>query len=102
MTATRSKRREPLTPFARWDDVPLVCRIEDTARVLNRSRRSIERDLERGTMNPQPMPRTTKREPLRWSRAVLQEFVEGGYLRFASRPSARARHFGKPHGRGRS
>ena len=66
-------------PFTSWDDVPLVCAIEITARVLNRSVTSIRRALHHGTMTPAPMPRVGKTAPYQWSKEVLREHVDGGY-----------------------
>lgn len=91
-----------LEPFTNWDDVPLVCEIEEAARVLRRSVKSIYRELQAGTMVPPPLPRAGKTTPFKWTKKALQEHLEGaetsapGYLRHDA-PGARRRrnHFGK-------
>ena len=84
-----------MTPFTTWDEVPLTCRIADAVRVLRRSRRSIERDLRRGSMRPAPIERQYPREPWTWSKQSLMDHVNGvaaqpGRRRFfgTARPSA--------------
>lgn len=70
----------PITVIAFTDfaDVPLVCSIDDAARVLNISVRTIRRRLSRGEYVPGVMPRHG-REPWQFSKPVLRHFVEGGY-----------------------
>lgn len=76
--------------FCNWDEVPLVAGIDDAARVLNRSVASIYRACQAGTMCPAPMPRVGKTAPLQWSKAVLQEFVDGkGYEKQRATPGRR-------------
>lgn len=68
-----------------WDDVPLVCSIEQAARVLDRSVRDIHRDLADGCMVPPPMPvigRARKHQRRQWSKSALMAFLDGGYLVF--------------------
>jgi len=77
-------------PFTDWADVPLVCRVDEAARTLNRSRRAIERDLAAGTMTPAPRRRQSAREPWTWSKADLMAHVND----VASSPGRR-RFFGK-------
>lgn len=72
-----------MSPFTDWATVPLVCDRETTARVLNTSVRSIDRRLQLGTMQPAPMPRMGRR--VLWSKAILQQFVDGGYQKVAVR-----------------
>lgn len=61
-----------------WSQVPLVCSLETTARVLNTSPASIYRALKLGTMIPQPMPRVAGGK-WQWSKKVLQSYIDGGY-----------------------
>lgn len=78
-----------------WDDVPLTCSIEMTARVLGRSVRSINRDLSSGCMVPAPMPvigRPRVKQRRQWSKAALMAHLDGGYLQFVQR-KGKARHF---------
>lgn len=67
-----------MSPFTNWADVPLVCDLSTTARILNTSRTSINRALKRGTMCPAPMPRLAGGKWL-WSKQVLKSYVDGGY-----------------------
>lgn len=71
--------------YTSWDDVPLVCNIEETARVLGRSVRQIRRLLHLGMMSPRPMPRCGgKTSAFLWSKADLQTYLEGGYRKLDS------------------
>lgn len=67
-----------MDPITDWSQLPLVCGITDTARVLNTSASSINRALKLGTMQPQPMPRLAGGK-WQWSKAVLKAYVDGGY-----------------------
>jgi hypothetical protein len=66
--------------FTDWASVPLVCDRATTAKVLGISTRAIDRELASGRMVPAPMPRRGKK--WLWSKAVLQQYVDGGYQRF--------------------
>lgn len=69
--------------FTSWDDVPLVLGIEDAARVLNTSVRTIRRRLRTGQFVPGVMPRLGgQTAPHRFSKQLLQQYVEGGYAKF--------------------
>jgi len=72
---------EAFTDFAQ---VPLVCDLKTTARVLGRSVSSIERDLADNAMTPAPMPRRrgSRGAKWQWSKAALQRYLEGGYANF--------------------
>lgn len=99
------------TPYTRLEDAPLVCNIGEAARLLGRSVRDIESDLELGVMQPPPMPvlsRTVKGKPRKkqrrlWSRFAIEAWLRGEYLQFAQaavvtrKPApkpARRRYFG--------
>lgn len=68
-----------MSPFTDFSQVPLVCGIEDAARVLNTSPRSLYRKLEAGKFVPGVMPREGKTSPWQFSKKKLQDYVEGGY-----------------------
>lgn len=70
-------------PFSEWADVPLVCNKATTARVLNMSLRTLSRELKAGTMQPAPMPGRGSRRV--WSKAILQQWVDGGYQKLGAR-----------------
>lgn len=65
-------------PFTEWSTVPLVCGVEDAARVLNRGVSTLYRQLEAGKFVPGLMPRDGQ-EPYQFSKKKLQDYVEGGY-----------------------
>lgn len=69
-------------PFTDWAAVPLVCGVEDAARVLNKGLSTLYRKLEAGEFVPGVMPRNGQ-EPWRFSKKKLQDYVEGGYANFA-------------------
>lgn len=71
-----AKRSGPFTDFA---DVPVVCTVQDAARVLNRSTSWLYRKLEAGDYVPGVMPRDDHEE-WRFSKKALQNYIEGGYL----------------------
>lgn len=67
------------TPFTSWDQVPLICRLVDIARVMNRSTRTLEKWLAHEPWRlPAPEPRLGKTEPLTWRKSAVQRFVEQG------------------------
>ena len=84
-----------------WSQVELVCGIERTAEILNRSVRDIERDLANDCMEPKPMPvvgRARQKRRRQWSKAALQAWLEGGYLAFVQearrqQTKGKRRHF---------
>ncbi|HYC00439.1 MAG TPA: hypothetical protein VEC57_14980 [Candidatus Limnocylindrales bacterium] len=78
------------TPFTSWDDVPLICHIDDVARVLQRSVTTIYREVRAGTMVPPPLPRSGRTTPLEWRKVDLQNWYEGGYAKHDA-PGARRR-----------
>lgn len=65
-------------PFTAWADVPLVCGVDDAARVLNKGVSTLYRQLEAGRFVPGVMPRNGQ-EPWQFSKKKLQDYVEGGY-----------------------
>lgn len=69
-----------MSPFTNWDEVPLVCGVEDAAKVLNLGASTLYRQLERNEYVPGLMPRAG-REPWRFSKAKLRDYIDGGYQR---------------------
>lgn len=55
------------------DDLPAVCFIDDLARALRTSRRSIERRLAVGTFPIRPLPSIDSRR--RWSGEDVRQFI---------------------------
>lgn len=87
-----------MSPYTSWDDVPLILRIEDLARVLNVSTSTIRRELSRGTFRPLPLPRRGQTSPIVWAKeAVMREW--GGLAMppvGRRRPFARGRRLSQP------
>lgn len=69
-------------PFTDWASVPLVCGVDDAARVLNKGLSTLYRKLEAGKHVPGLMPRDGQ-EPYQFSKKKLQDYVEGGYVNFS-------------------
>ena len=67
-----------MNPFTSFDDVPIVCSVEDAARVLNVSASYLYRRLTAGQFVPGLMPRDGQ-APYQFSKKKLQDYVEGGY-----------------------
>jgi hypothetical protein len=67
--------------FTDWSAVPLVCDRKTTAKVLGISPRELDRRLANGTMQPAAMPRLGRKWA--WSKATLQQYVDGGYRQYA-------------------
>ncbi len=65
-------------PFTDFASVPLVCSVQDAARVLNIGASTLYRRLEAGKFVPGLMPRN-RQEPWQFSKKKLQDYVEGGY-----------------------
>jgi len=73
--------------FTSWEQMPLVGTIEDAARALNTSVRTIRRRLARGEHVPGVMPRRGQ-EPWQFSKQALQRYLDGGYVRVMQRKGA--------------
>jgi hypothetical protein len=79
-----------MTPYTSWDQVPLVLRIADLARVLNVSTSTIRRELSRGTFRPLPLPRRGQTSPIVWAKeAVMREWGGLAVPPVGRRPFAR-------------
>jgi hypothetical protein len=68
------------------DDIPAVCRIDDLVRILQTSRRTIEKRRKAGTFPIRELD-SFDRHP-RWSGAAVRAYLDGQGARFGRRRSA--------------